>query len=179
MSESWYSSPSDRAPFTRHQSHEVATSLTQAKQVAQDLAENERYLYRATATLLGDVELAPYDAIYLDNLPGGMTGWWTVLSVRHIFGHGITYKCEVELGTDQLGLGAGAPPNMNYRDVDAELAGASPEAKSVYVDQVFMPSLSNNRKQYGTVEATTATTNPVDKAPDFTIIRRQSAWRAK
>jgi hypothetical protein len=183
MSGNFYSdvttSSTARAHFTRHQVHEVATSLTESKQVARDLSENERYPFRAKAILLGDVDVTPYDAIYLDNLPGGMSGYWTVLSVNHIFGQGITYQLEVELGTDVLGLTNANANRGGYRDVEAELAGAGASNSPVYVDALFLPGLSNDNAKYGVVKPTSATTSVTSQAPDFSIIRRQAAWRAQ
>ena len=183
MNESFYSdvsaSSTARAHFTKHQVHEVADSLTNSKQVAQDLSENDRYQFRAKAVLVGDVDVAPYDAVYLDNLPGGMSGYWTVLAVRHIFGSGISYKLEVELGADVLGEAVSDPATMGYRDIEAELAGAGQVAEPVYVDELFLPGLSNEYAQYGLTRPTSVTTGEVTYVPDFSIIRRQSAWRAE
>jgi hypothetical protein len=169
-------STNTRAAFTQHQTGEVANSLTQSKQVANDLAENHRYQYRAKATVLGSVDLEPFDAVYLDQLPGGMSGYWTVLSVRHIFGDGITYKCELEVGTDLLGQGT--PPAGSYRDFDAELNNPVTQSTPVYVSTTFIPGLGNEFTPYGTTPPTAATTSVTATAPDFSIIRQQTAWRA-
>ncbi len=113
--------------FEQHHVYEVATSLTDSKYIANDLANSKRYAYRAKATLVGVASVRPYDPVYLSGLSNGMSGYWTVLAVKHIFGGmPMKYMMEVELGTDTLGdtdPEAGTRPEV--RDVQAEIAGQS------------------------------------------------------
>ena len=92
------------AKFTRYQVHEVVNSLTEARQVANDYTNAHLYTHRATVVVAGDPSLKVYDPIYLDGLPNGMSGYWTILSIKHTFnGQPIKYKQELEVGTDVLG----------------------------------------------------------------------------
>ena len=92
------------ATFEQHHVYEVATSLTDSKYIANDIANSKRYAYRAKATLVGVASVRPYDPIYLHGLSNGMSGYWTVLAVKHIFGGmAMRYMMEVEVGTDVLG----------------------------------------------------------------------------
>jgi hypothetical protein len=178
MSSNYNSNTSGRPTFTHHQTQEVATSLALSKQIANDLAENDRYQYRASAVLMGNVDIEPYDAVYLDHLPGGMSGYWTVLSVRHLFGDSIPYKCEVELGTDQLGMGP-KPTARAYVNVESQLGNPTNPPAPVYVNNEFISGLGNEYTPYGVTRPTAATTSVTASAPDFSMIRQPSAWRSR
>lgn len=120
-----YSRGNSPKTYKRHYSYEVASSLTEAKYIANDLANMKRYAYRAKVITVGNAAVRPYDPIYLDGLPNGMSGYWTVLSVKHAFG-GIDarYKLEIEVGTDRLGdTNPDAYKNAELRDVEGELSG--------------------------------------------------------
>lgn len=166
--------------FKKHHVFEIADNLGEAKQIASDATENERYVYRAKATLQGNCAVEPYDAVYLDGLDGGMNGYWTVLSVTHVFDGGAPYLLEVELGTDQLGLGVGTFPGAAYRDIEAELAeGAVPSvSNSVLTESIVFPQLSKEDLATGATRATSNTNVPINRPPDFSIIEKQTAWRA-
>jgi hypothetical protein len=115
------------AVFEQYNTYEVASSLTTSKYIANDISNNKRYAYRATATLVGVASVRPYDPIYLDGLSNGMAGYWTVLSVKHIFNsRAMEYMLEVELGTDILGdVDPTAGTRAEVRDVQGELSGQS------------------------------------------------------
>lgn len=110
--------------YKRHYIHEVANSLTDSKYIANDLANMKRYAYRAKVTTIGNAALRPYDPIYLDGLPNGLSGYWTVLSVTHVFGgKDSEYKMVIEVGTDTLGdVNPDAYKNAEMRDVEGELS---------------------------------------------------------
>jgi len=120
-------SSSSPAKFKKHHVYEVATSLSESKYIASDLADTHRYAYRAKATVVGTCTLRPYDPIYLDGLPNDMSGYWTVLSVHHVFGGTVApYMIELELGTDKLGdTNPNAKNTSENRNVNSEIAGQS------------------------------------------------------
>lgn len=122
-----FSKPNAQATYKRHHTHEVVTSLAEGKQIAKDLNDSHRYAYRAKASLVGNCSLRPYDPIYLEGLPNGMSGYWTVLAIRHVFGGSqAPYLMEVELGTDVLGdVNPNAAFTADNRNIGAELAGQS------------------------------------------------------
>jgi hypothetical protein len=113
--------------FEQHHVYEVATTLTDSKYIANDLSNSKRYAYRAKATLVGVASVRPYHPVYLNGLSNGMSGYWTVLAVKHIFGGmPMKYMMEVELGTDTLGdTDPLAGTRSEVRDVQAEISGQS------------------------------------------------------
>ncbi|CAB4122168.1 hypothetical protein UFOVP27_84 [uncultured Caudovirales phage] len=113
--------------FKKHHVYEVATSAEDSKHIAQDYSNAHRYQHRATAMVAGYPEIRPYDPIYLDGLPNGLSGYWTVLSVKHIFGRRpADYFLELEIGTDYIG---DVNPNAVYmsanRDIQSDLSNQS------------------------------------------------------
>lgn len=190
-----YSSSKNVALFQKHQTYEVSTSLTDSKFIANDLADTNRYQYRASAVLVGNCLVKPYEAIYLDGLPNGMSGYWTVLSVTHIFG-GVPspYMMELELGTDTLGeTYAGARKDTKQRDIAGELSGQAIRAsESTLKEYSFSPNNNSLLPDTGVKIATEATKaratavpetivpeNPYSvKAPDFSNVKRTSLWEA-
>ena len=186
------SSSKPKAKYKKHHVHEVTTSLTEAKAIANDLAETKRYAYRATATLVGNAGVRPYDPIYIDGLPNGMSGYWTVLKVVHRFGRiPANYMLEVELGTDVLGEeNPKAYKAVETRDVNSELAGQNmAPAESVLVDYAFSvndtelykpPIESVNTKPRDTA-VTPVVNSPdlyQDSIPDFSAVKRSTSWQA-
>lgn len=169
----------NRPHFTKHQVHDVATSLTDSKRIAADAAEADRYTYRAKATVLGNAEILPYDAVYFDNLPGGMSGYWTVLSITHIFGGAAPYLMELEVGTDALGQTSVTPRNTSVRDVEAELNGLTYTEKTEYIDTASVIHLPPVNKALGVKKPTSNTTSVRSSTPDFSIIKKPNNWRAK
>ena len=114
-----------KAKFKKHNVYEVATSLTEAKYIANDIADTDRYAYRARAYVVGNAALRPYDPVYIDGVPNNLSGYWTVLSIRHIFGGTeAPYMMELELGCDLLGdVNPNAYLTSQARNVGNELAG--------------------------------------------------------
>ena len=113
--------------FTHHHVYEVANNLADSKHIADDYTNAHRYQHRASVTVIGYPDLRPYDPIYLDGLPNGLSGYWTVLSVKHVFGgHPADYMLELEVGTDFIGdINPDAYKSSANRDVQADLAGQS------------------------------------------------------
>lgn len=186
------SSSKPKAKYKKYQTHEVTTSLTESKLIANDLAEAKRYAYRARAVLVGNASIRPYEPIYIDGVPNGMSGYWTVLKVIHIFGGPqANYMLEVELGTDVIG-----EPNpeaykvVETRDVNAELSGQSVEpSPSKLIDYSFSvnnspmyvaPVQSVNLKPADTAVAASASSPDLYQTdvPDFSIVKRSTAWVA-
>jgi len=186
------SSSKPKAKYKRHQVHEVTTSLTESKFIASDLADAKRYAYRAKAVLVGEASVKPYEPVYLDGLPNGMSGYWTVLKVTHIFGGTqANYMLEVELGTDVLGdVNPNASKSSDTRDVNAEIAGQKIEpSSSTLVDYAFSvnntpiytaPIKSVNIKATDTALATDSTSPDLyqNDVPDFSSVKRTTAWAA-
>ena len=92
------------AAFRNHQVFDVATSLTESKYIANDYADANRYAYKASVLVVGNSTVKPYEPVYLDGLPNGLSGYWTVLSVTHVFGgQPAKYMMRFEVCTDVLG----------------------------------------------------------------------------
>ena len=110
--------------YKQHLVYEVATSLSDSKHIAEDYNNTYRYQHRATVTLVGYSTIRPYDPIYLDGLPNGMSGYWTVISVTHIFGGSpADYMLSLEVGTDIIGdSDPKAKTRSDIRDIQSELA---------------------------------------------------------
>lgn len=191
-----YSSGKNTASFQKHQVYDVATSLTESKYIANDLADAKRYQYRARVVLVGNSSVKPYELVYLDGLPNGLSGYWTVLSVKHIFG-GVPadYTMELEVGTDKLGdTSDSANKAKEVRDVIGELSGqAIKPSGSKLKDYSFDINSSSITPNYGTTAPTSQVkkrataipesivpTDPYSvKAPDFSNIKRTVKWEAK
>lgn len=169
MTESFFNPDNlNSAQYTRHHVYEVAKSNTDAKYIANDLANAKRYAYRAKVTLLGNASVRPYDPIYLDGLPNGMSGYWTVLSVKHRFNSAdVEYKMELEVGTDKLGdTNPDAANAVQYRDVEAELAGQSLEpAESRLIEVSSSVNASSLLPDYGNTLPSPITTPAANAVP--------------
>lgn len=142
--------------YKQHLVYEVATSLADSKHIAEDYNSAHRYQHRAQVTIVGHSTIRPYDPIYLDGLPNGMSGYWTVISVKHIFGGSpADYMLSLEVGTDVIGdSDPYASTRSEVRDVQSELAGqplsvsettlssysVSPNSSTITVDQVDLSS---------------------------------------
>lgn len=196
MTNSPHSKTSQKAKFVKHLPFEVATTISEAKFIAQDLAEANRYNYRAVALLMGDANVNVGESIYLDNLDQNMSGYWTVLSISHLFGGGTyTYQMEVEIGTDSLG---GADPSIGKsigkRDFESELSNQSLKTKGSKLNN-YPIGVNNGKTDLGvkktkstkTIPGTTA--RPLataykaniykNEVPDFSQVARQVTWKAK
>lgn len=157
----------DNAQFKKNYVYEVAKNKTESKYIANDLANAKRYAYRAKVVVLGNASVRPYDPIYLDGLPNGLSGYWTVLSVRHLFNSAdVQYKMELEVGTDKIGeTNPNASQAVPVRDVEAELAGQSLDpATPTLIDIPVSVNSSSLVTSTGTT-STTAVTSPYNAVP--------------
>lgn len=113
-----------KAKWVRHNIGEVVNTITEARQVAADISNEHRYAHRARVKVVGTPNIRPYDPIYLDNLPNGMSGYWTVLAVQHVFGSSdLLYYLNLEVGTDSIGdVNPNAAYTSSNRNIVAELA---------------------------------------------------------
>lgn len=188
------SSADSTASFQSHHVYEVASSFADSQQIANDYSNANKYQHRAKVSIVGHAPLRPYDPIYLDGLPNGMSGYWTVLSVKHIFGgRPADYLQELVVGTDKLGdVNPNAKNNSSYRDVQSELAGQSIDlANTVLTEYSLSPNASSLYESYGDTNPTqvntvspTAVPNLSDTddfstgAPDLSQITNVIKWTA-
>lgn len=143
-----------KATYQKFHVYEAATSISEAKFIAEDQNSANRYQHRAMATIVGHPTLRPYDPIYLDGLPGGFSGYWTVLSVTHVFGGIAKYLTRIEVGCDILGdVNPDAAKNSDVRDVQAEISGQSLTNSESSLSQY---SLSPNNSSLPVESTTTA-----------------------
>ena len=185
----------NKATFLKHLPFESATSLSDAKYIASDRSETHRYKYRATAVLSGNSLVKVGQLIYLDKLELGMSGYWTVLSVTHVFGTGNSkYQLEVTLGTDVVGDASEDVTSPEIRDFAAEFSEQSLDVTpSVLEDYSFgvtegkVESADNYAKSGRTVKPDYAAPTPTvyekdiykDETPDFSKIKRTTKWASK
>jgi hypothetical protein len=189
------SSTNHKPKFVKHLPFETASSLTDAKYLAHDMAETYRYGYRAKALLSGHPDVKVGQLIYLDHLEHGMSGYWTVLEVQHLFGSGnAAYQLQVMLGCDVLGdSDPNAESKAEVRDFDAQFAGTSLIAansllsdysSNVMTSKAEGPTLlaptSKNTPASYKADAPTEYTSDIyqDETPDFSNIKRTVTWRA-
>lgn len=197
MTKSPHSKTSKKAKFVKHLPFEVAKTVSEAKFIAEDLAEADRYKYRGVATLLGNSEVRVGETIYLDNLDQNMSGYWTVLAISHLFGSGnVTYQLEALVGTDSIGesIDSGIGKNSGKRDFEAELSNQSLKPKRPKLNN-YTIGVNNGRTDLG-VKATKSSRNipgtnsrPLatkykpniykNEIPDFSQVGRQVTWTAK
>ena len=194
MATSRFSDPTSKSKFKKHHVHEVSTSLAESKQIANDYAENHRYAHRATALVVGTSTIRPFDPVYIDGVPNGLSGYWTVLEVKHVFGGSIApYMLELELGTDTIG---DVNPNAKYtseeRNINNELAGKDlSSSESVLASHalkvnahsfavkkpVVSPRVSKPVSQY--IDPSANPYHHTSTTPDYGISPRTSTWVAK
>lgn len=181
-----------KAKFKKHYVHEVTSNLTEAKLIANDLAESKRYPYRAAVTLVGDTNVRPYEPIYLDGLPNGMSGYWTVLKVKHIFGGVVArHMMEVIVGTDVIGdVNPNAYKEVETRNVNAEISGQDIGGYSSTLVQYNVPINDTELEviKKPSVKVTKPATSIATDAsspnlyqndtPDFSIVKQSLAWKA-
>ena len=145
------------AVFKKHHPHEVINDLTSSKQIAQSFNDANKYQHRAKVTIVGHATLRPYDPIYLDGLPNGMSGYWTVLSVEHVFGGRVAnYMVEIEVGTDIIGdTDSKARDRSDTRDVQSDFAGQSlTSSSSALTEYNLSPNASPVNPSYGVATKT-------------------------
>jgi len=178
--------------FTHHHVYEVANSLSDSKHIADDYTNAHRYQHRATVTVVGYPELRPYDPIYLDGLPNGLSGYWTVLSVKHIFGGYIPYYVlELEVGTDFIGdTNPEAYKTASNRDVQADLSGqsltasdvvlssysVSPNESPINADTGTVTSTANNQTSNIAIPYIPGTTPFADTPPNTDFLKSTVQW---
>ena len=162
-----------KATFTKHHVYEVASSLAESKQIADGFSRANRWQHRARVTIVGSPYIRPYDPIYLDGLPNGMSGYWTVLSVTHIFG-GVPadYMVDLEVGTDLIGqTDSQAANRANARDVQGDLAGQSLVASDATLTSYNLsPNGSSLVASMGMTSSTSYTSSSIVATPSITGI---------
>jgi hypothetical protein len=145
------------AVFKKHHPHEVIKDLTNSKQIAQSYNDANKYQHRAKVTIVGHATLRPYDPIYLDGLPNGMSGYWTVLSIEHIFGGRVAkYLMNIEVGTDVIGdVDSKAKDRADTRDVQNDFAGQSLTTSPAKLTEYNLsPNASTLNPSFGVTPAT-------------------------
>lgn len=178
--------------FKKHHVYEVASSIADSKHIAEDYASAHRYQHRATVTIMGYPELRPYDPIYLDGLPNGLSGYWTVLSVKHILGGRIAdYILELEVGADFLGdTNPNAATTAANRDIQSDLAGqslvaevpslsqytVSPNSSSLTADTTTVPQTSANQVSNIAIPSIDNITPYLDAAPNTDFLKNKVQW---
>jgi hypothetical protein len=143
--------------FKTHYPHEVIKDLTNSKQIAQAFSDTKKYQHRAKVTIVGHATLRPYDPIYLDGLPNGMSGYWTVLSVEHIFGGRVAkYLMNIEVGTDVIGeTDSKAKTRADTRDVQSDFANQSLTVAPAKLNEYNLsPNASTVNPKYGITQKT-------------------------
>lgn len=88
----------------------IAADWSEATTLLEAAVENNRFVYRAKATLHGNPYVAPERLIYLQGMDGAYGGYWTVLSARHRVNGAHNYFVDVELGSDGLHGESGVVP---------------------------------------------------------------------
>lgn len=191
-----HSKTSKKAKFVKHLPFEVAKTISEAKFIAEDLAEANRYNYRGVALLAGDANVGVGDSIYLDNLDQNMSGYWTVIAVKHIFGGGNqTYQLEVLVGADSIGdSDPNIGKNLGKRDFEAELSKQSLKPKGAKLNN-YSIGVNNGKTDLGVKKTKSfknipgPNTKPLatkyspniykNDVPDFSQVARQVTWTAK
>ena len=141
------------AIFKKHHPHEVIKDLVNSKHIAQSYNEAHKYQHRAKVSIVGHATLRPYDPIYLDGLPNGMSGYWTVLSIEHVFGGRVAnYILNLEVGTDFVGdIDPKAKDRSDTRAVQSDFANQSlTAASSKLTEYNLSPNSSTLNPSYGT-----------------------------
>jgi hypothetical protein len=185
---------SQTAFFKTHYPHEVIKDLTNSKQIAQAFSDTKKYQHRAKVTIVGHATLRPYDPIYLDGLPNGMSGYWTVLSVEHIFGGRVAkYLMKIEVGTDVIGeTDPQAKTRSDTRDVQSDFANQSLTVSPAKLSEYTLsPNASTVNPKYGVTSKTAVqNTSKVavpniagatpfkDQAPNIAGIKKTVQWMA-
>lgn len=182
------------AIFKKHHPHEVIKDLTSSKHIAQSFNEANKYQHRAKISIVGHATLRPYDPIYLDGLPNGMSGYWTVLSVEHVFGGRVAnYIMNLEVGTDIIGdTDPKAKSRSDTRDVQSDFAGQSltysssklteynlsPNASSVNPNNGVAVKTAIQNKSQTAVPTVAGSTAFKNAAPNISGIKKTVQWSA-
>lgn len=184
-----------KSVFKKHHTHEVSTNLAESQAIADGYSDSHRYQHRAEVTIAGHPTLQVYDPIYLDGLPNGLSGYWTILSIKHIFGGTPAYfMTDLIVGTDVIGdVNPNAKNTADTRDVQSDLAGQSlTSSGSTLSEYITSPNGSDLSPTYGVTPSTAITsTSPVQvptvsnstpykaKAPNTSAVKRTVQWVAK
>jgi len=180
--------------FKTHYPHEVIKDLTNSKQIAQAFSDTKKYQHRAKVTIVGHATLRPYDPIYLDGLPNGMSGYWTVLSIEHVFGGRVAkYLMNIEVGTDVIGeTDPQAKTRADTRDVQSDFANQSltvspaklseyslsPNASTVNLTYGVTPKTAVQNTSKVAVPKIAGTTAFKDQAPNIAGVKKTVQWMA-
>jgi hypothetical protein len=190
---STFSKNTTKAKFKKHHVHEVVTSINDSKQLATDYANHHRYRHKAEVSVVGTADLRVYDPIYLDGLSNGMSGYWTVLSIKHVFGgRPANYMMELVVGTDIIGdTSSTAGSNAGNRDIQGDLAGQSltapgaqlitnsPTVNSSSLTPLYGQTLPTPQVSPIDPNIPNLTGNPYpNTAPDLTQVKRTVQWKA-
>jgi hypothetical protein len=189
------SNSASKAYFKKHHVYEVAENLADSKHIADDYSNAHKYQHRASVLIVGAAGLRPYDPIYLDGLPNGLSGYWTVLSIKHVFGgKPAKYMVRLEVGTDVIGdVDPKAKYRSNTRDVQSDLSNQSLTPSESRLNEY---SLSVNSQSispaYGGTSTTSAnasssvTVPPVPgttpysySSPNLQSVKKTVTWSAK
>ena len=158
------------AIFKKHYPHEVFKDLTNSKHIAEAYSKANKYQHRAKVTIVGHATLRPYDPIYLDGLPNGMSGYWTVLSIKHIFGGRVAnYMMDIEVGTDLIGdVDPKARDRSDTRDVQSDFANQSlTMSSSKLTEYALSPNSSTLSPTYGVTNKTAIQSKTQVTIPDI------------
>jgi len=187
-----FSNKKAKPSYKRHYPYEVASSTNDAKLIADAQNKNHKYQYLAECTVAGDVTIRPYDPIYLDNLPNGMSGYWTVISVTHRFGgEPGYYLLDLVVGTDQVGeVNTNAKKVIPQRDIEGELNDQNLEVANSVLQQfslspneMSLPEPYSNTGSSKVVRPATAIPNPTNNpynviTPSLSKIKHTTTWKA-
>jgi hypothetical protein len=184
-----------QATFKKFHVYEVASNLTDAKSIASTYSETHKYQHRAKVVVAGTSSIRPYDPIYLDGLPNGMSGYWVVLSVKHVFGGKVSrYILELEVGTDTIGeIDDDAEYRSNNRNILADLSGQSLTPSDTGLTTYSEPINANSLQptQYGPIATSAVASSPIavptvegatpyaDSPPNLGNIKNPVQWTAK
>lgn len=172
-----------KATFTKIVTDEVTPTTQYAKTVLKSITDTQRYRYRAKAALVGNATIKPYSVVYLEGVPDGTHGYWTVLSVTHRFGESKSYYMEVLLGTDTLAEPFVNASTSNTRDVVGELAGEVPSVGSNTYVLDSSNTITAIQSDLSTAQVVSSTGVPYGTdmynymVPDFSEYASTSKWR--
>lgn len=162
--------------------------------MATDYQNNHRYQHRARVVIVGTASLKLYDPIYLDGLPNGLSGYWTILSIKHTLGgEPANFMTTLEVGTDVIGdVNPNAAASSGLRDIQGELANQTLSGStSQLVNQSPTINASTLAPSYGTVSPTpqvnqnaagipNLTNTPFpNAAPNLTLTKNPVQWIAQ
>jgi hypothetical protein len=184
-----------KAKFKRHQVHEVIDNLSDARHIGRDYALATRYTHRMLVTIAASPNIRPYDPIYLDGLLNGLSGYWTVLEVQHLFNSPqANYTMKLLVGADVLGdVNPNAGEASQLRNLNDSLINQNiTESASTLLDTSFStPVDAANTSSLSLITSdvvapvgmfmisSTPTTELVSTpTPDFSIVKRPVSWQS-